>query len=129
MGYDSLSFREALVGRRSIYALEKKSPISDARIKEIAKDAVLNSPSSFNSQSTRLVVLLKAEHDKFWDIVIDILKAQLPADKWESTGQKLNGFRGGYGTVSTVVGLPFADSTCIQPSRTAFRLHAIDSLL
>lgn len=60
-------------------------------------------PSSFNSQSARLVVLLKEEHTKFWDIVTDILKTLVPEDAWEHTGQRLSGFQNAYGTVRCTI--------------------------
>ncbi|KAK4561344.1 putative nitroreductase [Recurvomyces mirabilis] len=98
MTHDSLTFKEAIENRRSIYQLTKKSPIDDKKIKEIAELVVKQVPSSFNSQSSRVVVLLNEHHDKFWQIVTDILKAHVPEDKWEHTGQRLGGFSGGYGT-------------------------------
>jgi predicted oxidoreductase (fatty acid repression mutant protein) len=94
------NFLEAVANRRSIYALNKTSPISDARIEEIVTQLVKDVPSSFNSQSARLVLLLKDEHDKFWDIVRDVLKAIVPESQWEHTGGRIAGFRAGYGTVS-----------------------------
>lgn len=97
---ETMSFKDAIHLRRSIYALNKQSPIADTKIEEIVRTALKEVPSSFNSQSTRLVVLLKDDHDKFWDIVRDILKAHVPEDKWEHTGNRIKGFRGGYGTVS-----------------------------
>ncbi|KAK5170273.1 putative nitroreductase [Saxophila tyrrhenica] len=99
MSFDKMNFKEAVQNRRSIYQLTKKSPISDDRIKEILSTAVNDVPSSFNSQSTRLVVLLKEEHTKFWQIVMDILKGIVPEDSWEHTGNRLNGFMNAYGTV------------------------------
>jgi len=99
MGYDSISFKDAVQDRRSIYTLNKNSPIPDSRIKEILNAAINNVPSSFNSQSSRLVVLFKDEHDKFWDFVKDILKAQVPEEKWEPTGARIQGFRDAYGSV------------------------------
>jgi predicted oxidoreductase (fatty acid repression mutant protein) len=94
------NFLEAVANRRSIYALNKNSPISDARIEEIVTQLVKDVPSSFNSQSARLVLLLKDEHDKFWDVVRDILKAIVPEEHWEHTAGRIGGFRAGYGTVS-----------------------------
>jgi predicted oxidoreductase (fatty acid repression mutant protein) len=47
------------------------------------------------------VLLLKDEHDKFWDVVRDVLKAIVPEAQWEHTGSRIEGFRAGYGTVST----------------------------
>lgn len=97
----SKSFAEAVQERRSYYQLNKESPISDKQLEKIVKDAVLHSPSSFNSQSTRVVVLLHAEHDKFWEITKEVLKPNIPdADQFASTVKKLDGFKAGYGTVS-----------------------------
>lgn len=92
-------FLDAVKERRTYYQLNNTSPVSDERIKEIVNDVVLSVPSSFNSQSARLVVLLKGEHEKFWDITKDVLKPQVPADAFPATEAKLNGFRAAYGTV------------------------------
>ena len=94
------SFLDAIKARRTYYALNKTAPISDERIEEILRDLVLHVPSSFNSQSARLVVLLKREHETFWDIVKDTLKAHVSAEQWTRTETKLNGFSAAYGTVS-----------------------------
>ena len=99
MTHDTITFKDAIQNRRTIYQLTKKSPISDEKIKDILTTAIKDVPSSFNSQSTRLVVLLKDEHDKFWNVVTEILKAHVPEDKWEHTEQRLAGFSGAYGTV------------------------------
>ena len=100
MTHDTMTFKDAVKHRRTIYQLNKKSPVEDKKIEEIARIAIKDVPSSFNSQSARMVVLLKDEHDKFWDIVKDILKVHVPEDKWEYTGQRIQGFRNAYGTVS-----------------------------
>ncbi|KAI9734059.1 MAG: hypothetical protein M1818_006997 [Claussenomyces sp. TS43310] len=92
-------FLDTMVKRRSIYPLEKKSTISDARIQEIIKHAILHIPSSFNSQTSRIVLLVKEEHDKLWEIAKEVLKGVVPADAYPSTEEKLNMFKGGYGTV------------------------------
>ena len=99
MTHDTITLKEAIANRRTIYSLTKKSTIPDAKIKEIVTLAIENVPSSFNSQSTRLVVLIKEDHDKFWNIVTEILKVHVPEDKWEHTGQRLTMFQGAYGTV------------------------------
>ena len=96
-----MSLKQAIEHRRSIYQLEQKSPISDARINEILEGAMKHVPSSFNSQSTRLVALIKAEHTKFWETVETILKAIVPENSWEHTAQRIAMFKGAYGTVSS----------------------------
>lgn len=96
----SAAFQEAALNRRSIYQVQNKSPISDERIKEIVTEAIKHVPSTFNAQSTRLVVLVKDDHVKFWDVVLEILKAHVPEGQWEHTAQRVGGFRGAYGSVS-----------------------------
>lgn len=54
--------------------------LTEARIEEIVKHIFLHVPSSFNSQSTRAIVLFRKEHDKVWDFVHDALKAIVPAE-------------------------------------------------
>ena len=100
MTHDTMILKDAIEHRRTIYQLTKKSTISDSKIKDIVETAVKHVPSSFNSQSARLVLLLKDEHDKFWDIVRDILKGIVPAESWEGTANRIGGFKGAYGTVS-----------------------------
>ena len=96
----STPFFEAVKSRRSVYQLKKESPISDSRIEEIVTEALLHVPSSFNSQSTRMVILLKEEHIKLWDIVQNGLKAVMPAEQYSSREQKISKLQGAYGTVS-----------------------------
>jgi hypothetical protein len=95
------SFFDAVKERRTYYQLNKEAPISDKQITDIAEKAVLHVPSSFNSQSTRLVVLLNKEHDTFWDYVLEVLKPLVPEEQFSGTQQKINGFKAAYGTVST----------------------------
>ena len=97
----STGFLDAVKARRTFYQISNESTISDDRIEEIVKHAVLHVPSSFNSQSSRLVVLLKKEHEKLWDITKEILRTQVPDEESfkNHTEPRINGFRAGYGTV------------------------------
>ena len=95
----SSQFLETIKNRRTIYQLSNSSPISDAKIQEIIKDVFLHVPSSFNSQSTRAILLVKEEHVKLWNITKEILKAIVPAENWPTTEGKLSGFQAAYGTV------------------------------
>lgn len=104
------TFLEAVKARRTIYALNKDVPITDEKITEIAKEIVLHVPSSFNSQSTRVVVLLGKEHDTFWDYALEVLKPMVPEDQFPSTEQRISGFKAGYGTVSNF----FAWQLCMR---------------
>ena len=99
-----LSFMDVVKMRRSCYQLTDKMPISDDRVEEIVHSALTYCPSSFNSQSSRLVLLLNDEHRTFWDFVKEVLKPMVPDQKaWETTEKKLNGFRAAHGSVCVCV--------------------------
>lgn len=99
MGSDA--YLAAVKSRRTYYELEGTSTISDDKILEIVEQTLLHTPSTFNSQSTRLVVLLKSDHARLWnDIVKPAVKAVMPAEHWPTTEEKLSGFQNSYGTVS-----------------------------
>ena len=68
------TFAEALEHRRSYYSIGSDSPVLDEEVVHIIRTAVKNVPSAFNSQSTRIVLLLGDEHKKLWDIVKNTLK-------------------------------------------------------
>ncbi|CAM3344749.1 MULTISPECIES: nitroreductase family protein [Paenibacillus] len=116
----SKDFLTALKNRRSYYAISKDSVISDERIQEIVKDAVKYTPSSFNSQSARAVVLLGEQHDKLWNITEGILKEVVGDEQaFKSTAEKMASFRAGYGTV-----LFFEDNDVIAGLQQNFALYA-----
>lgn len=96
---NTAAFLEATKIRRSYYQLLNESPISDARIQELVRHAISHVPSAFNSQTTRVVVLLKSEHEKLWDAATDVYKASLPEEQFKRAEQKFNLFRAAYGTV------------------------------
>lgn len=98
---ESRSFLAACKARRTHYDLTNRSPVSDDKITDIVEAALLHTPSSFNSQGTRVVILLHQEHRYLWnDIVKPAVKEVAPDAQWTSTEAKLNSFRDAYGTVS-----------------------------
>lgn len=110
------NFKEAVENRRTYYALTNKSLVSDQEIEDIVNFAVKHVPSSFNSQSTRVVLLLGENHQKVWNITKDVLKAIVPADTFVATEAKINGaFASGYGTV-----LFFEDQKVVEGLQKSF---------
>ncbi|KAJ3457511.1 hypothetical protein MRS44_014652 [Fusarium solani] len=105
--------------RRTYYALSKDLPVTAQRIQEIVKETTLQTPSAFNSQTNRLVVLFGAEHDKLWDITSDSLKAIVPPEAWETTANRIAGFKGAAGTV-----LFFTDITVQESFQAKFAIYA-----
>ncbi|EXL70803.1 hypothetical protein FOPG_13423 [Fusarium oxysporum f. sp. conglutinans race 2 54008] len=116
---DELSYLEAAHNRRSIYQLNRSSSISDDMIEEIIHQAIENVPSSFNSQSTQLVVLLKENHHKFWILGLEGLKAIVPADSWPKAEKRITGFRDSYGSV-----LFYEDPKVISELQVKFAIYA-----
>lgn len=92
-------FLEAVQNRRSIYAIGKNSPISDDEIINIIKQALLHSPTAFNSQANRAVLLIGKNHNDLWDIVLETLRKIVPEKNFARTEQKINSFKNGHGTV------------------------------
>ena len=93
------NFLEATLHRRSIITVKKESPIPDSRIIELVKHSILHTPSPFHVQSTRAVVLLHKDHDKFWDIAYENAEKNYPAPMFEKVGPNIKLFKEGYGTV------------------------------
>lgn len=113
------AFLDLVKARRTHYALSKDLPVSKERIQEIVNHAVPHVPSSFNSQPNRVVVLFGAEHDKFWGIVGDTLKAIVPADAWPASEARVNGFKAGAGSI-----LFFEDQTTNEEFQAKFAIYA-----
>ncbi len=114
----SKDFYTAVADRRTFYGISKESVISDERIKEIIEHAVKHTPSAFNSQSTRVVLLLGEHHNKLWDNTKEALRKIVPSDKFGPTEDKINSFRNGYGTI-----LFFEDTSIIESLQNQFALY------
>ncbi|MCC8142516.1 MAG: nitroreductase family protein [Tannerellaceae bacterium] len=92
--------KEAILHRRSYYRISNTSPLPESELKELINFAVLHVPSAFNSQSTRLVLLLGEHHTRLWEIVKSILQDMVPADAFEKTRMKVDtSFAAGHGTI------------------------------
>lgn len=85
--------------RRSYYSISKKSPISDDRIYKIVAEAVKHTPSSYNMQSQRVVLLLGPANDQLWNIVVESLRVIVPAAQFEMTEKKIKKLASGYGSI------------------------------
>lgn len=106
--------------RRSIYNIGRNISLSQDEISELVKEAVRESPSSFNSQTARAVVLFGASHNRLWDITATSLRKEVPTEEaFQSTKAKLDTFRAGYGTV-----LFFEDQDVVKDLQEQFALYA-----
>mgnify|MGYP003553321339 FL=1 len=114
-----MSFLYQMKQRRTIYAIGKNVLLTQDKIEEIIKEAVRNSPSAFNSQTSRVVTLYGDSHTKFWNIVRETLRKMVPEDAFEKTDAKINSFAAGYGTV-----LFFEDQDVVKSLQEQFALYA-----
>lgn len=106
--------------RRSIYALNDQLPVSKEEILKVVEHAILHTPSAFNSQSTRLIVLFGDEHQKLWQITEDTLRNIVnDEEKFVPTQQKINGFKAGAGTI-----LFFEDQSVVKALQEKAPLYA-----
>lgn len=120
MSKESLAtLQQAFDERRSIYALGNELPVEPQAIVNMAERVLLHTPSAFNSQSSRLVVLFGAEHQKLWDIAEEKLRAAVGDGDFSGTKQKLDGFRAAAGTV-----LFYEDKNVTESLQEQFALYA-----
>lgn len=110
------SFEEAMNHRRSYYTIGSDSPVLDEEVVHAIRQAVKNVPSAFNSQSTRIVLLLGEEHKKLWDIVKETLKELISPEAFAQTEAKIdNCFASGHGTI-----MYFEDTSAVKKLQEAF---------
>jgi uncharacterized protein len=111
-------FYTALKTRRTIYGISKDPVASDERILEVIEQAVKYTPSAFNSQSGRVVLLLDQQHNRLWGLTKEALRKIVPAENFPQTEEKIDSFGSGYGSV-----LFFEDQKVIQGLQEQFALY------
>lgn len=105
--------------RRSQYALGKNLPMGNEQVIALIKEAVRLAPSSFNSQSSRVVILLGEQSEQFWELTREALRPLVAADAFVATENKLASFAAGAGTV-----LFFEDQDVVKGLQEQFTAYA-----
>ncbi|HGL3811115.1 TPA: nitroreductase family protein [Enterococcus faecium] len=113
------TFTDTLKNRRSIYHLGRNVSLSNEELTTLIKEAIKESPTAFNAQSTRAVILFGDAHEKLWEITEEALRPLTPAEAFPNTQNKLAGFKNGYGTV-----LFFKDTDVVKDLQEQFELYA-----
>ena len=111
-------FYKALENRRTIHKLSKETLIPQERLELVIGNALKFTPTAFNAQEQRLVLLTDNKHDWFWNLVKSTLKAIVPAESYPDTEARINGFLGGVGTI-----LLYQDTTVIKGLQEAFPMY------
>jgi len=110
-------FISELSKRRTYYALDKNITASPELIQKIVEQAVIYTPSAFNSQSARVILLFGAHHERLWEITKETLRKIVPADVFGKTEEKLNAFAAGAGTI-----LYFEEMKIVEEMQSKFPL-------
>ena len=114
------NFTDLQTKRRSIYALGKDVELSNQELIDTIQEAVLNTPTAFNSQTSRVVILLDEESDVFWnEIAYSELEKVTPAEAFEGTKERLKGFAQAKGTI-----LFYEDQDVVKGLQEQFPLYA-----
>jgi predicted oxidoreductase (fatty acid repression mutant protein) len=110
---------QSLRKRRTQYTLGRQVSQSQGEIEALIKEAIRLSPSSFNSQSSRAVILFGAQSERFWELTREALRPHVPVEGFAATEAKLASFAAGIGTV-----LFYEDQSVVKGLQENFALYA-----
>jgi predicted oxidoreductase (fatty acid repression mutant protein) len=112
-------FIQAVMRRRTQYSLGKSLPLATEEVVSLIEEAVRLAPSSYNSQSSRVVILFGEHSDKLWSIVTETLRKRLFADAFPRSEAKMKGFAAGAGTI-----LFFEDQATVRELQQKYTSYA-----
>ncbi len=115
----SAQFLPLATRRRTIYALGNELPVSENDLIEIIKNAVKQAPSAFNSQTSRVLILLGSQHQRFWELTREQLRKIVPEANFAGTSAKIDGFAAAAGSA-----LFFEDQTVVKNLQQQFASYA-----
>lgn len=114
------TFLEAIEHRRSCYSLSATNPVSESDIVSAIDRIILSTPSAYNSQSTRLVVLFGRHHTQLWEIVKNALEEFVSPEAFTGVKEKIDSsFAAGCGTV-----LFYEDMAVIEQLKEKYTTYA-----
>ena len=112
------AFIETLKNRRTHYQISNQISCTDEQLVELIQEVVKHTPAAFNSQSSRVIVLIGEQHKKLWNIVEETLRKLVSPDKFSPTEEKIASFRAGYGSL-----LFFEDQIVVEKLQQQFPLY------
>ncbi|QOW46125.1 MULTISPECIES: nitroreductase family protein [Acinetobacter] len=113
-------FLDLIKNGRTIYAIGRRVEQTPEQLTALIQNAIKQSPSSFNSQSSRAVILFNAEHEKFWEFVKEKLQAYSKDEASAAkTNARIDSFKAGFGTV-----LFFEDLDVVKSLQAQFPSYA-----
>lgn len=113
------SILELFVKRHSFYDINNAIPVDETEVIHIVTKCLELYPSPFNSQSSRLMLLLNSKHLHFWSRVEQLLLKTSPNDKIDAIQKRISSFTQGCGTI-----LYFVDKSIITKQKQQMPLYA-----
>ncbi|OCF35502.1 hypothetical protein I316_02554 [Kwoniella heveanensis BCC8398] len=121
-----MSLLSVVEARRSCYVIDNKCPHEQQQIITLVEKCLLHTPSMFNMQSTRIVVLFGDHHRKLWAMVAESLGLEILQKRpnvayqhFETVEAKISTLRKGYGTV-----LFFEDNEAIEETACQYPAYS-----
>lgn len=111
-------FIKLMQKRRSIYNLGASTNIQEETIIQTIADCLKHTPTAFNTQTGRVIILFNKPYKEFWLNTKKILKKVTPPENFEKTKDKLTSFSKGIGTI-----LFFEEQHTIQAMQDKFPLY------
>lgn len=105
--------------RGSRYQIVKDESVTHKEILDVVETAIQKTPSAFNAQTQRAVVLFDENSDKFWDITLEELRKVAPAEGFENTVAKIDAFKLAKTTI-----LYYTDTAVTKALQEQFALYA-----
>lgn len=95
-----MEYLDAIKARRSQYSLTNKIKVPKEKVVEVVKEGIKHTPSPYNIQSTRAMILFGENHKKLWAIVKEVLLEKIGAERFTRSEKKIDkSFLSAYGTV------------------------------
>lgn len=114
------TFIEAIEHRRSHYSLSAAMAVNYQEIVRCIERIILATPSAYNSQSSRIVVLFGIHHLCLWGIVKQCIKNIVSPDVYTISREKIdNCFASGCGTV-----LFYEDTKVVEQMKVEYQSYA-----
>lgn len=111
---------QAIGHRRTCYHLGPHQLVAIDEIIDMLDTVLLNIPSAFNGQSTRLVLLMGEHHLRLWEIVKQRLAEIVATENFERTREKIDScFAAGCGTI-----LFYEDTRVVEQQKREYEIYA-----
>jgi predicted oxidoreductase (fatty acid repression mutant protein) len=92
-------FKHAVQHRRTYYGISKEVHVESEEIKKMVEHAVSYTPSPFNSQSSRVIILMNESHNALWDLTWKALEKIVSGEQAQKTKDRIQSFKNGVGTI------------------------------